>query len=127
MTTPTIPWIHGIPTAATVATHAAEHPVGVRIRGHRGGAWLVLADYLFGPCPQILMLRVGQPGEEVDTGDSRHPRHTYTEATLLLANGLAFWQPLAPCRWAPASRYLPCTPEGIPVCLLPHAPTTEPT
>ena len=109
-----IPWIHGVPSVEIVAAHEAAHPSDTRIgrEGHRGAVWLVIDRYE--RLPGTILLRVAQPGEAIEAD----VRVTLAEPTIVLNNGLSFWQSLPACKWAAGSRYLPCTSEGIPLYLL---------
>lgn len=96
MTTPSLPWIQGLPTPEQVTAHAARFP----LRGGRNayGLWLQHRRDRTRDV-DVTFLPMHSDGGQIFDGDGYR---------------------LLPHRRADA-RYLPCTPEGIPVCLLPAA------
>lgn len=115
---PVLPWVRGVPPVDVVAEHEVAHPLPGRVsRGAAGAVWLVHEEApLARPC--LVVLTVGAAGLVL----TATPPVKLAEATVLIANGLAFWQPLPDCRWAAAARYLPCTAEGVPACLVSSRP-----
>lgn len=118
-----MPWIHGLPPVDQVEAHEKEHPAATRRGpgGHPGGTWLCFhMGGRIGDYAGMTVLHVAQPGERISArADRRHEiEQTATEPTVVLANGVSFWQALEDCHWTATSRFLPCTSEGLPVCLV---------